>query len=419
MEGTVTTQAAEGRQGHLPTLFASFLHFDVSFMLWVLMGALGVYIAEALALSPAERGLAVSLPVLSGSLLRIPLGALSDRFGAKRTGTGLLLLLFLPLSLAWLAGENLTVLLFAGVMLGAAGASFAVALPLASRWYPAQRQGMVMGIAAAGNSGTVIANLAAPRLADRVGWQDVFGAAMLPLALTLAAFVLLAREAPRGLADRHSRSGMLRQADLWWFCLFYSITFGGYVGLTSFFPLFLREEYGLSPGTAGLLTAAVAVAGSSCRPLGGLLADRFGGVRVLTVVLLAIAGLYAGFAVLPPIAVMMGLAGCAFACLGLGNGAVFQLVPRRFPAEIGLVTGIVGALGGVGGFLLPNLLSNAEGATGSMATGFLALAAAAALALAALRALAANRVGWADSWQPARTRQASRPRRVRMAPYWA
>jgi len=407
------------REGHTPTLFAAFLHFDVSFMLWVLMGALGVYIAEALSLSPAERGLAVSLPVLSGSLLRIPVGVFSDRFGAKRTGSGLLLFLFVPLSLAWLLGETLPVLLFAGLLLGAAGSSFAVALPLASRWYPAQRQGMVMGIAAAGNSGTVIANLTAPRLADRIGWQDVFGVAMLPLGLTLAAFALLAREAPRELAGGRVRSGVLRQADLWWFCLFYSITFGGYVGLTSFFPLFLRAEYGLAPGTAGLLTAAVAVVGSSCRPLGGHIADRFGGVRVLTLVLLAIAGLYFGFAALPPVAIMMTLAGCAFACLGLGNGAVFQLVPRRFPAEVGLATGVVGALGGVGGFLLPNLLSNAEGAAGSTASGFVVLAVAAALALAALRALAANRAGWTDSWRSGRTGQARPLRRVQMAPYWA
>src|SRR5581483_3772194 len=228
---------------------AAFLHFDVSFMLWVLMGALGVYVAEALGLGPVERGLTVSLPVLSGSLLRIPVGALSDRFGAKRTGVGLLSFLFLPLSLAWLAGDGLAVLLLAGLLLGAAGASFAVALPLASRWYPAQRQGLVMGVAAAGNSGTVVANLAAPRLAGRIGWQDVFGVAMLPLALTLAAFARLAREAPRQPANARPSTGVLRQADLWWLCLFYAVTFGGYVGLTSFFPLFLRADYGIGPGT--------------------------------------------------------------------------------------------------------------------------------------------------------------------------
>lgn len=418
MEGIGAARGRSTPRGHAPTLLAAFLYFDGSFMLWVLLGALGVYIDEALSLTAAERGLIVALPILSGSLLRIPLGAMADRFGAKRVGAGLLLLLFLPLALGWQAGGSLPVLLAVGLLLGTAGASFAVALPLASRWYPAERQGVVMGIAAAGNSGTVIANLAAPRLAEVFGWQNVLGAAMLPLSLVLAAFLLLAREAT-------SRSGQaaagraLRQPDLWWFCLFYSLTFGGYVGLTSFLPLFLRAEYHTSPATGGLLTAGVALVGSSIRPLGGYLADRLGGVRVLSTVLLAAAGLYAGLALLPPLTAMMGLAVCVFACLGLGNGALFQLVPRRFPAEVGLATGVIGALGGAGGFLLPNLLSNAEAHTGSFAPAFLALAGAAAAVSTALRALAAFRAGWRDSW---RTRAPARhitARRVQMEPYWS
>lgn len=156
-------------EGHLPTLIASFLHFDLSFMLWVLLGALGIYITDSLGLSPAEKGLLVAIPILSGSLLRVPLGLLSDRMGGKRVGITMLLFLFVPLTVGWLAGNSLPLLITTGLMLGTAGASFAVALPLASRWYPPRRQGLVMSIAAAGNSGTVITNLAAPQLAKIVG----------------------------------------------------------------------------------------------------------------------------------------------------------------------------------------------------------------------------------------------------------
>src|SRR5581483_11172549 len=165
--------ATPSPRGHRPTLVAAFLHFDLSFMLWVLLGALGVYIAESAGLSPAQKGVVVATPLLSGALLRIPLGLLSDRFGSKPVGAGMLAFLGVPLLLGWLAGDDLPALLGIGLLLGTAGASFAVALPLASRWYPAERQGLVMGIAAAGNSGTVLANLIAPRLAEAVGWHNV------------------------------------------------------------------------------------------------------------------------------------------------------------------------------------------------------------------------------------------------------
>ena len=323
-------------RGHLPTLAACFLHFDLSFMLWVLLGALGIYIAESVGLSPAQKGLMVSVPILSGPLLRVPVGLLSDRIGGKRTGVALLALLFLPLALGWRSGESLPALLGIGMMLGTAGASFAVALPMASRWYPPQRQGLVMGIAAAGNSGTVIANLLAPRLADMVGWHNVLALAMLPLALVLAAFLLMAKDSPdrpTGQPAAHYLT-VLKRRDLWLFSLFYSVTFGGYVGMSSFLPLFLWDQYGLSPITAGYVTAAVAFVGSSLRPLGGYLADQWGGVRLLSLLLLGIAMACLLAGQLPVVGVMVGLLVANMACLGMGNGAAFQLVPQRFREEI-------------------------------------------------------------------------------------
>lgn len=222
------TRPALEQRGHLPTLIASFLHFDMSFMLWVLLGALGVYIAEEAGLTPAEKGLMVAIPILSGSLIRVPLGALSDRIGGRSVGLAMLAFLFVPLAMGWRAGHTLPELTAVGLMLGVAGGSFAVALPMASRWYPPERQGLVMGIAAAGNSGVVIANLAAPHLAQAVGWHNVLALAMAPLALVLAAFFFMARDEPNAISRQPVRLYLsrLRHGDLWWFCFLYSVTFG-------------------------------------------------------------------------------------------------------------------------------------------------------------------------------------------------
>ena len=176
------------RAGHLPTLVVSLLHLETSFMVWVLLGGLGVMIAGDLALSPAQKGVIVGIPLLGGALARIPMGWLGDRFGAKRVGVLMLLFLTLPLAAGWLASPSFPELILVGLALGVAGASFAVALPLASRWYPARYQGTALGIAAAGNSGSVFANFLAPRLAAVVGWQGVLGAALVPVLASVCFF---------------------------------------------------------------------------------------------------------------------------------------------------------------------------------------------------------------------------------------
>lgn len=387
--------------GHRTTLVACFLHFDLSFMLWVLLGALGIYITESVRLSPAEKGLVVAIPILSGSLLRVPLGLLSDRIGGKRVGVAMLAFLFLPLTVGWLTGDSLPALLGVGLMLGTAGASFAVALPLASRWYPPERQGLVMGIAAAGNSGTVITNLLAPRLADMVGWHNVLGLAMLPLALVLIVFLLLAKESPNrstGQPLSHYLAA-LKVNDLWWFCLFYSVTFGGYVGLSSFLPIFFRDQYGVTPVTAGYFTALAAFVGSGLRPLGGHLADRCGGTRVLSLMLLGISAVYALSSRMPTTGMMVGLLVAGMACLGMGNGALFQLVPQRFRSQIGVATGVVGAVGGLGGFFLPILLGNMKQVNGSFGPGFVALSLIAFGVVILLQMLVAVQDEWRVSWR--------------------
>ena len=368
-------------------------------MLWVLLGALGIYIADGLGLNAAQKGLVVAVPILSGSLLRIPLGLLSDRIGGKRVGLGILIFMVAPLVLAWRSGDTLPAIVLVGAALGVAGASFAVVLPLASRWYPPERQGLVMGLAAAGNSGTVIANLLAPRLANLVGWHNVFGLALVPLLTVLLVFLLAAKDTPSDRAPQHAGGYLaplkdgVTQGDLWWFCFFYCVTFGGYVGLSSFLPLFLRDHFGVRPVTAGYLTALAAFVGSGIRPVGGYLADRLGGLPVLTSLLIGIALMYAAVAALPPIVAMETLLVVLMACLGMGNGAVFQLVPQRFREQIGMATGFVGAIGGVGGFLLPTVLGSLKQVTGSFSGGFVVLAIVAGGAALSLQMLVAVRSG--------------------------
>jgi len=366
--------------GHTPSLVAAFLHFDVSFMVWVLLGALGATIGADLGLSPLQKGLMVAVPPLGGSAFRVILGPLVDRLGARRVGLISLGLTLAPLTWGWLGAGTYAQVLGLGLLLGIAGASFVVALPLASRWYPPEQQGLAMGIAGAGNSGTLIAALAAPRVASHVGWHATFGLAAIPVALVWVLFALMAKEPPslRVTDDSHGRPGMrglLREADARWLCGLYMITFGGFIGLTSYLPVFFVDRFGLPLVTAGAFTALCASAGSVLRPLGGWLADRAGGTRVLGAVLAAVATLAVTLALLPGLAVTVVLLWITLGSFGVGNGAVFQLVGRRSPARAGATTGLVGAAGGLGGFLLPFAFGALAGATGTFAYGFAAVAA--------------------------------------------
>ena len=400
------------RSGDPRSLLAAFLYFDVSFMVWVLLGALGVLIAEDLELPPTQQGLMVAIPLLSGAAMRILVGVLTDRFGAKRTGLWSLSVVLIPLGWGWWGAESFPELLGIGFLLGVAGASFAVALPLASRWYPPEHQGLAMGIAGAGNSGTIIAVLAAPRVAqlDGVGWHGVFGLAMLPVLAIVIAFWVLAREVPPRLPQRAAT--VLREADLWWFCSFYGVTFGGFVGLASFLSLFFHGQYGVGAVAAGTLTGLCVFAGSLIRPVGGLLADRVGGLRLLAVLYGLIAVLFGLVGALPSLYPVVGLLFLGTLALGMGNGAIFQLVPQRFADQIGVVTGIVGAAGGVGGFLLPSILGILKDFSGSYGTGFLAFA---FLALGGLIAITAHQRRWALVWaQKVDQFAEDQPKRVRM-----
>ena len=374
------------RSGHWPSLLCALLYFDTSFMLWTLLGALGVFVAQAFHLSPAQKGLLVAVPLLGGAVLRIVLGIATDHFGPRRVGIAGMALTFIPLLWGWLHSSSLADLWAVGLMLGIAGASFAVALPLASGWYPARFQGLALGIAGAGNSGTVFSALFAPRLAEHFGWRAVFGLAMAPLLIVLVVFAIFAKDGPAKSAPKLLTGYLeiLKQRDIWWFNGFYMVTFGGFVGLASFLPIFFFDQYGVTKVQAGEFAALCVFAGSLLRPLGGYLADRTGGIKVLSALYGCIAILLLALAALPSLSITLPLLFATMACLGIGNGSVFQLVPQRFSGEIGVATGVVGAAGGLGGFFLPTLLGFVKGLTGTYAGGLLFFALAAASAMFAI-----------------------------------
>ncbi|MDP2261502.1 MAG: nitrate/nitrite transporter [Caulobacter sp.] len=387
------------RSGHTPTLFASFLYFDLSFMVWVLLGPLGVAIAADFGLDPAQKGFMVAVPVLSGALLRLVAGVLVDRIGPKKTGIIGQVMVLTGLLIAWVLGvHNYSQVLVLGLLLGVAGASFAVALPLASRWYPPEHQGLALGIAGAGNSGTALAALFAPGLAKMFGWGNVIGLAAIPLAVALVVYIFLAKDAPEQPAPKKLTEylDVLKVPDAWWLMLLYAVTFGGFVGLSSSLTIYFNAEYGLDPVIAGFFTAACVFAGSFIRPVGGALADRIGGVRTLgTVYVLAAIGLAAASFHMPSAWIALAVMIFAMSALGAGNGAVFQLAPQRFRKEIGVVTGLIGMTGGLGGFYLASSLGLARKLTGSYQAGFLAFA---VLALLALVALLGLKTHWRAVW---------------------
>ena len=404
MSQTVLPAEREGtrsfwKAGHNPTLLAAFLYFDVSFMVWVMLGPLAPIISAELGLDPAEKGLMVAVPTLAGALLRLVNGVLVDSIGPKLTGTLNQLIVMVGLLFGWWFGiDSFAGTIAIGVILGFAGASFAVALPLASRWYPAEHQGKAMGLAGMGNSGTVFAALFAPILAKLFGWNAVLGLAVIPLAVVFVAYQFLAKDSPDQPAHKSltAYAEVLKVEDAWWFMLFYGVTFGGFVGLSSSLSIWFSDNFALTPVIAGYCTAACVFIGSLVRPIGGALADRFGGTRTLTVVYLVAAVVLAAISTGPatlPIALALFIV--VMGTLGIGNGAVFQLVPQRFRNEIGVMTGLVGFAGGVGGFYLASSLGFAQKYTGSSSAGFLIFA---GLAVVALLGLNLVKGRWRSTW---------------------
>lgn len=409
--------------GHWPTLLAAFLYFDVSFMVWVVLGPLSLYLTQDLGLTLEEKFGIVAIPILAGALLRVPLGMLADQIGPKRAGQLGQMIVILGLAYAWLFGlhSKLEVEIL-GVVLGFAGASFAVAIPQASRWYPPHYQGIVLGIAGAGNIGVVFDSLLVPWLAETYGWQSVFGLLLIPVIIVFLIYTWLAKDAPdqRAPVNLKNYLTVLGDSDVWWFMFFYSISFGGFVGLGNALPLYFTTWYHASGIAAGMMVAIIVAAGSLFRPVGGWMADRMGGIRALQILFSIVALCYLSIGFMPegPVpaasvvaaakvggwglfelpSVAWGAVTLFFVgaiALGMGNGSVFQLVPLRFRREMGVVTGLVGAAGGLGGYFLAKSLGWSISLTGNFALGFWVFA---GLAVFGLFGLVLVKTRWRTTW---------------------
>ncbi|MCX5543001.1 MFS transporter [Paraburkholderia sp. CNPSo 3076] len=441
------------KSGNWRALVACFLYFDTGFTVWVMFGPLAPFIQRDIAMTPAELGLLVAVPVLGAAILRVTLGNLYQAYDGRRVALMGIALSAIPAAvLLMLPGTpSYTLLLVLGVLLGVGGASFAVALPMAGSNYPPKVQGLVLGLAAAGNIGAVLDGFLFPGLASHYGWARATGAALPLLALAATAVTFWARDLGQksgsarqalrsfgitlaglialvlavhagvfgagktgvlllpvfgallaiGVLPRHYRA-VLTEGDTWVVMLVYSITFGGFVGMSSYVSTLLISLYQVPKLEAGVVMSLLALTGAMVRPLGGLVADRISGVRALVVLLAAISVCDFAFALwMPPFAAGIALLAFTYVCFGLGNGATFQLVPRRWQGRTGLMSGIIGAAGGIGGFYLPVIMGIAKESTGSYQMGFATFGVIAAAAFGLVVLHRARWLEWALPQEPA------------------
>jgi NNP family nitrate/nitrite transporter-like MFS transporter len=357
--------------GHMPTLWTSLFYFSVCSAIWVMNGILAPFLTEAFDLTTAQKGLMLSIPILSGALLRLPLGILANYIGRKTVSLLIMGLMALALVYGWLFTKSYNDILFMGVLLGISGASFGIALPLGSGSFPPKYKGFAMGIVGAGNAGVVFLALLAPLVARTWGWQATYGAALIPLALAFAALAFFGQEPPDAEQKNFGEIlGILKEKDTWVFNFLYLVTFGGFIGLANFLPTFFYENYGVSKVVAGQFMAGIVLVGSLTRIWGGYLSDHRGGIWTLTFTFLvgfmgAVASVF-----LPPIGLMTLFLLVIFAALGVGNGAVFQLVPLRYPTTSAVASSIIGEVGALGGALIPSAMTLSESLTGNYGLGF-------------------------------------------------
>jgi len=410
-------------QGHWPTLFAAFLYFDFSFMVWTMLGPLSTEISESLqavsgfVMTPSQKATLLSIPILAGALLRILLGFGVDKFGAKKTALMAQGVVISVLFYAFFKGEHITYneLLVVALGLGFAGASFAVALPQAGQWYPPKLQGVVLGIAGAGNIGVVIDFLFAPKIAEIWGWQAVFLVGGILSTIIFVTYLFMAKDAPKEVyTPRPKKIGdylkLLKDKDTWWFNLFYAVSFGGFVGFANYMKVYLMNTYQADMSAfgvnvfnepnvkviAGYFGALTIFAGAVLRPVGGAIADKMGGIKSLYIFfgIVSALALLNAFVHLPfwgAIAVLFLI----MANLGMANGAVFQLVPQRFGKDIGIMTGIIGAAGGLGGTALVKTLGWSKEAFDGYSAGFMIFA---AVVLFAITAISLVKTRWRTTW---------------------
>ena len=386
------------KAGHAPTLGAAFFYFAFSCCIWVMNGAMAPFISETYNLSPTQKGVMLSVPIFAGALMRFPLGVLAQYIGRKNATLVEMGLIMVALLFGYFVVDSYSSLLAMGVLLGIAGASFGVALSLGSGSFPPRYKGLAMGLVGAGNVGTAVSVLVAPALAQRFGWQSVYGIAAVAMLLPLIAMILFAKEPDD--VDSHAtlreHVACLFEKDGWAFSLIYAVSFGGFIGLATFLPSYYYDQFGVSKVQAGQLSMLAAFMGAALRIFGGWISDRWGGVNTLSVVLLTIAvtlvacGLAGGSLVATTLLVML-----CFAALGAGNGALFQLVPLRWPLATAVAGSMIGEIGALGGGLVPNAMGVSKQYAGTYMWGFFFFA---GLSLAMLVMLRVMQIRWTRTW---------------------
>lgn len=386
------------KAGHSPTLLASFIYFTYCCGVWVTNGAMAPFIKESLQLSPAQLGVMLSVPIFAGALMRFPLGVLAQYIGRKNATLVEMGGIALALLYGYFFVETFSHLVAMGVLLGIAGASFGVALSLGSGSFPARYKGLAMGLVGAGNVGTSLSALLAPVLAQAYGWKAVYGIAAVGLLIPVLVMVLLAKEPDD--VDKHAsfrdHIACLFEKDGWAFSLIYAVTFGGFIGLTTFLPSYYHDQFGVSKVQAGQLTMLAAFMGAALRIFGGWISDHWGGINTLTTVLVVISvsllacGLSGGSVVVTTLLLML-----CFAALGAGNGALFQLVPLRWPTTTAVAGSMIGEIGALGGGLVPNAMGLSKQYAGTYFWGFALFALLSLLVLLMMRSL---QLRWTRTW---------------------
>src|SRR5574337_380111 len=389
------------KSGHAPTLFASFFYFAFSCCVWVMNGAMAPFISDTYQLSPAQKGVMLSIPIFAGAFMRFPLGLLAQSIGRKNATLVEMGLIMAALLFGYFFVDSYGSLLAMGVLLGIAGASFGVAMSLGSGSFPARHKGLAMGLVGAGNVGTAVSVLVAPALAQRYGWHAVYGIAAMAMLLPVAVMIFLASEPDDGKArvSLRQHASCLCELDGWVFSLVYAVTFGGFIGLTTFLPSYYHDQFGVSKVQAGQLAMLAAFIGAAVRIAGGWISDHWGGVNTLTAVLLTVAAtlvlcsMAGGSLVATTLLFLL-----CFAALGAGNGALFQLVPLRWPASTAVAGSMIGEIGALGGGLVPNAMGLAKQGLGGYGWGFVLFALLSLLMLSVLRAMQGR---WTRRWAEA------------------
>ncbi|MBX3623356.1 MAG: NarK/NasA family nitrate transporter [Rhizobacter sp.] len=386
------------KTGHGPTLFAAFLYFCFSCCIWVLNGAMAPFISEAYQLTPAQKGLMLSVPIIAGALMRFPLGVLAQYIGRKNATLVEMGMIAVAMLFGYFFVNSFHDLLAMGVLLGIAGASFGVALSLGAGSFPPKHKGLAMGLVGAGNIGTALCVLVAPPLAQAYGWQTVYLFAAAAIMVPMVVMIIFAQE-PSDLdahASLREHVACLFEKDGWAFSLIYGITFGGFIGLTTFLPTYYFDQFHVSKVQAGQLTMLAAFMGATVRIFGGWISDRWGGINTLTAVLVTVTlSLVAcGFAS-DSLAASTLLFMVCFAALGAGNGALFQLVPLRWPLSTAVAGSMIGEFGALGGGLVPNAMGLSKQYTGTYMWGFVLFAVLALIVLVMMRRM---QLRWTRTW---------------------